>query len=47
METIGRAYAAANAADRFRFFIEPDEDHVLSEAMWQRATDWFARHLRG
>lgn len=47
METIGRAYAAANAADRFRFFIEPGQDHVLSEKMWEQAANWFARHLRG
>lgn len=47
VERIARAYAAANAADRFEAFIEPATGHVLSPAMWQRTREWFARHLGG
>ncbi|MFM8802338.1 MAG: dienelactone hydrolase family protein [Planctomycetia bacterium] len=42
---IGDAYRAAGAADRFSAFIEPGVGHVLSDAMWQKTRDWFARHL--
>jgi dienelactone hydrolase len=44
-EKIAAAYAAANAADRFTYFIEPDTGHVLSNAMWQRTRDTFAKYL--
>ncbi len=42
---IGRAYAEADAADRFSHYIQPDVGHVLSDQMWRRARDWFAYHL--
>ena len=45
IETISRAYAAAGAAERFTWFIEPDTGHVLSEAMWQRALGTFQKYL--
>jgi dienelactone hydrolase len=43
---IGDAYRAAGAADNFSSFIEPGVGHVLSDAMWQRTREWFARHLK-
>jgi dienelactone hydrolase len=45
IETISRAYAAAGAAERFTWFIEPDTGHVLSEAMWQRVLGTFRKYL--
>lgn len=42
---IAAAYARANAADKFTYFIEPDTGHVLSEAMWQHTREVFAKHL--
>lgn len=44
-ERIAEAYARENAADKFTYFIEPDTGHVLSEAMWQRTREAFAKHL--
>ncbi|MCL4204754.1 MAG: dienelactone hydrolase family protein [Pirellulaceae bacterium] len=46
VETIARAYAEAGAADRFSHYIEPESGHILSEEMWRRTRDCFARHLR-
>jgi dienelactone hydrolase len=43
---IARAYADAGAADRFSYFIEPGVGHVLSDPMWRRTRECFARHLR-
>jgi hypothetical protein len=45
VERIAAAYVNANAADRFTYFIEPDTGHVLSDAMWQRTRDTFAKYL--
>jgi dienelactone hydrolase len=45
-QRIAQAYARQNAADQFRYFIEPDTGHVLSPAMWAQTKEWFARHLR-
>jgi dienelactone hydrolase len=45
VRTIARAYARAGAADQFSHFIEPGTGHVLSDAMWQRARQWFGKHL--
>lgn len=42
---IASIYAAMGAADRFSCYIEPGAGHVLSDEMWHRARDWFARHL--
>ena len=46
VETIAAAYKAVGAEDRFTSFIEPDTGHVLSEAMWKRVREFFAKHLR-
>jgi len=43
---ISATYAAAGAADRFGSFVEPGIGHELSEAMWRKTKDWFARYLR-
>ncbi|MBN1422793.1 MAG: dienelactone hydrolase family protein [Planctomycetes bacterium] len=45
LETIARAYARAGAPESFSSFIEPGTGHVLSDAMWARARDWFRKHL--
>ncbi|MDA1178780.1 MAG: hypothetical protein O2931_08300, partial [Planctomycetota bacterium] len=43
--SIGAAYQAAGASDRFTFFIEANTGHVLSPAMWQKTQEFFAKHL--
>ena len=45
VETIGRMYARAGAADSFSCYIEKGAGHVLSEEMWRRTRDWFRKHL--
>jgi dienelactone hydrolase len=47
IERIARAYADAGADERFSHYIEPGAGHVLSEEMWRRTRDCFARHLIG
>ena len=47
IERIARAYADAGAADRFSSYIEADAAHVLSDEMWRRTRECFARHLQG
>lgn len=44
---IAQAYQAAGVPERFSHYIEPGTGHDLSEEMWRRARDWFAKHLRG
>jgi dienelactone hydrolase len=46
VETIARAYAAAGAPEKFSHYIEADSGHVLSDEMWRRTREWFAKHLR-
>jgi hypothetical protein len=46
VETIGRAYDAAGAREKFTYFIEAGTGHVLSEAMWSRVRDCFDKALR-
>ena len=46
MPIIASAYERAGASDCFSYYIEEGSGHVLSEPMWDRARDWFARHLR-
>lgn len=46
VERIAGAYRELGVPERFSWFIEPGVGHELSQAMWQRARDWFARHLR-
>lgn len=45
VERIAAAYEAQGAGGRFSAFIEPDTGHVLSEAMWERTREFFAREL--
>lgn len=45
VEKIAAAYAKANAADRFTYFIEPNTGHVLSAAMWERTRNTFNKYL--
>ncbi len=45
IEIIQRAYDSVHAGDKFSPFIEANIGHVLSETMWQRTKDWFAKHL--
>jgi len=47
MQRIAARYQGAGAPENFSFFIEKETGHVLSDAMWQRARGWFAKHLRG
>jgi hypothetical protein len=46
IETIRRAYENLQAGDNFSAVIEPDTGHVLSDTMWLRTKEWFAKHLR-
>ncbi len=43
--TIARAYDAAGAGDKFSSYIEQGAGHVLSDEMWTRTRQWFAKHL--
>jgi dienelactone hydrolase len=45
VEVIRTAYQSQGAENRFTWFIEPRVGHILSEAMWQRVRDFFARYL--
>jgi len=45
LKTIAAAYTAANSPQNFSHFIEKDTGHVLSDEMWRRKKDWFAKHL--
>ena len=45
VETIARAYQAAGSPQNFSYYIEAGAGHVLSDEMWQRTRQWFARHL--
>ncbi len=44
--TIQRAYQSMHAEDNFTHFIERGAGHVLSQPMWERVKDFFARRLR-
>ena len=41
IERIEAAYASADAADQFSWFIEPGVGHVLSDEMWKRTKNVF------
>ncbi len=43
---IANAYAVALAEDRFSYWIESGVGHVLSETMWQKTRDVFAKYLQ-
>lgn len=46
VEVIRRAYQAQHAEDKFSYFIESNTGHVLSDSMWSKTKDFFARHLQ-
>lgn len=47
IKTISRAYESIHAQDKFSWFIQEKTGHVLSPEMWQRASGWFVKHLKG
>jgi dienelactone hydrolase len=46
VEIIGDAYGSMHAEKNFSYYIEEGSGHVLSEEMWKRTKNWFAKHLR-
>jgi dienelactone hydrolase len=46
IERISQAYRKAGAPERFSHYIEAGSGHVLSEEMWRRTRDWFAKHIK-
>jgi dienelactone hydrolase len=46
LERIALTYKKNGAEGNFTWYIEPGAEHVLSETMWQRIRDTFARHLK-
>ena len=47
VEVIRRAYEAQHAERRFTHYIEAGGGHVLSDEMWKRTREFFARYLHG
>ncbi len=45
VKVIENAYASMHADKNFSYFIEDDTGHVLSDEMWKRTKDVFAKHL--
>jgi dienelactone hydrolase len=45
VEIIARAYQSQHAERNFSYFIEEGAGHVLSDEMWRRTRDFFAKHL--
>ena len=43
----GDRQVAADAADRFSYYIQPEVGHVLSPQMWDKTMSFFDKHLRG
>lgn len=46
LERIADVYRRSGAPENFTYYIEPNAGHVLSESMWERVRDCFARHLK-
>ena len=46
VERIAAAYGRQGASANFVCAIERETGHVLSGAMWTRAREWFAKHLK-
>jgi len=42
---IEKAYRDQGASENFSHFIEPDTGHVLSDAMWKKTREFFAKRL--
>ncbi|MCC7419764.1 MAG: dienelactone hydrolase family protein [Planctomycetaceae bacterium] len=47
LKVIEAAYTSMHAEKNFSWYIEEGTGHVLSDEMWRRTKDVFARHLRG
>ncbi|MBI5008914.1 MAG: dienelactone hydrolase family protein [Bacteroidia bacterium] len=43
---IAEAYNKAGVPENFTSYIEPGAEHVLSDEMWQRVKECFAKHLK-
>lgn len=46
VKTIEKMYQSMHAEKKFSHFIEPGVGHVLSDEMWKRTREFFARELR-
>jgi len=46
IRTIARAYASMHAEKQFTHYIEKGTGHVLSDEMWKRTKDTFAKYLK-
>ena len=44
-EQIAETYRQMRAEEHFSYYVEDGVGHVLSETMWQKTRDFFARHL--
>lgn len=45
IKTIADAYKKMNAEENFSWYIEEGSGHILSDEMWNRAKNWFKKHL--
>ncbi len=45
IKTIASAYKKINAEENFSWYIEEGSGHILSNEMWNRAKNWFKKHL--
>ena len=45
VERIAKAYEDQGVGEKFSYFIQPDTGHVLSDAMWEKTREFFAREL--
>ena len=45
IDTIAAAYKSAGASDRFSHYVEEGSGHVLSNEMWRRTRECFAKNL--
>ncbi|HSN22971.1 MAG TPA: hypothetical protein VLS45_02170, partial [Methylomicrobium sp.] len=43
---IAEAYYKSGAPENFTSYIEPGAEHVLSDEMWKRVKECFAKHLK-
>jgi len=46
VEVIQQSYGSQHAEENFTYFIEKDTGHVLSDEMWRRTEDFFAKYLQ-
>ena len=45
VKTIARNYESMHAEDKFSYYIEDGSGHILSDEMWRRTREFFAKHL--